>query len=106
MTGSHGEYPAGEFEAYILTGVVDVPPFDAGVKKEDARIGRMRIMNDRGIPAGVAEIDSTHIGDVLSAREDGVLNHINDEAASLGVGPEDTPRDFTAAVQNPLGVKS
>lgn len=99
IAGSHGERLAGEFETYVPTEVAGITLFDAGIGKDDAGIGRLATMNDRGIPAAAVDVDSAHIGDAVSAWEDGVLSHVNDRAASIGVEPGDTPQDFAKAVR-------
>ncbi|UTF55747.1 hypothetical protein [Natronosalvus rutilus] len=103
IAGSHGERLAGEFETYVPTEIAGITLFDAGVGKDDAGIGRLATMNDRGIPAAAVDVDSAHIGDAVSAWEDGVLSHVNDSAASLGVEPGDTPQDFAKAVREDRG---
>lgn len=99
IAGSHGERLAGEFETYIPTELAGITLFDAGVGKDDAGIGRLETMNERGIPAAAVDVDSAHIGDAQSAWDDGVLSHVNDRAASVGVEPGDTPRDFAERVR-------
>lgn len=99
IAGSHGERLAGEFETYVPTGIAGITLFDAGVGKDDAGIGRLATMNDRGIPAGAVDVDTAHIGSARSAWDDGVLSHVNDLAASIGVRPGDTTRDFAERVR-------
>lgn len=100
IAGSHGERLAGEFETYVPTEIAGITLFDAGVGKDDAGIGRLATMDDRGIPAAAVDVDTAHIGDATSAWEDGVLSHVNERTADLGVEPGDTPRDFAAAVRD------
>lgn len=99
IAGSHGERLAGEFETYIPTDIAGITLFDAGVGKDDAGIGRLATMDDRGIPAAAVDVDSAYIGDALSAWEEGFLSHVNDHAASLGIEPGDIPRDFAERVR-------
>lgn len=99
IAGSHGERLAGEFETYIPTEIAGITLFDAGVGKDDAGIGRLDTMDDRGIPAAAVDVDSASIGDAQSAWEAGVLSHVNDRAESVGVEPGDTPRDFAERVR-------
>ena len=106
IAGSHGERLAGEFETYVPTEIAGITLYDAGVGKDDAGIGRLATMNDRGIPAAAVDVDAAHIGDAVSAWDEGVLSHVNDRAASLGVEPGDTPRDFANAVRDALGAET
>lgn len=99
IAGSHGERLAGEFDTYIPTEIAGITLFDAGVGKDDAGIGRLATMDERGIPAAAVDVDTAHIGDARSAWEDGVLSHVNDTAARAGIEPGDTPQDFAAKVR-------
>lgn len=105
IAGSHGEPLAGEFERYIPTEIAGITLFDAGVGKNDAGIGRLVTMNERGIPAAAVDVNSAHIGDAVSAWEDGELSNVNDCAASIGVEPGDTPQDFAKAVREDRGAQ-
>jgi hypothetical protein len=106
IAGSHGERLAGEFETYIPTEIAGITLYDAGVGIDDAGIGRLKTMNDRGIPAAAVDVDTAHIGDAVSAWEEGVLSHVNEHAASLGVEPDDTPQKFANAVRRSHGMQS
>lgn len=99
VTGSHGERLAGEFDSYIQADVAGITLFDAGVGKDDAGIGRLRTMNDRGIPAATVDVDSAHIGDSASALETGVLSHVNEVAQQLGISPGDSCSNFVETVR-------
>ena len=100
VTGSHGERLAGEFDSYIQTDVAGITLFDAGVGKEDAGIGRLETMNDRGIPAATVDVESARIGDSRSALEEGILSHVNDVASDLGVEPGDSCSSFVERVRS------
>lgn len=99
ITGSHGERLAGEFESYVQTDVAGITLFDAGVGKDDAGIGRLETMNERGIPAATVDVDTARIGDATSAWENGVLSHVNDVGSSIGISPGDSCPDFVANVR-------
>lgn len=99
IAGSHGERMAGEIETYIPTRIAGITLFDAGVGKDDAGIGRLAAMDDRGIPAGAVDVDTAFIGDAQSAWKDGVLSHVNEHAANIGIQAGDTPRDFADRVR-------
>lgn len=99
VTGSHGERLAGEFDSYVQADVAGITLFDAGVGKDDAGIGRLRTMNERGIPAATVDVDSARIGDSKSALGEGVLSHVNDVASDLGVEPGDSCSSFVERVR-------
>lgn len=100
VTGSHGERLAGEFDSYVQADVAGITLFDAGVGKEDAGIGRLETMNDRGIPAATVDVESAQIGDSKSALEGGVLSHVNDVASDLGIEPGDSCSSFVERVRS------
>ena len=100
VTGSHGERFAGEFDSYVRADVAGITLFDAGVGKDDAGIGRLRTMNDRGIPAATVDVDSARIGDSTSALDTGVVSHVNDLASALGVAPGDSCSSFVETVRD------
>lgn len=99
VTGSHGERLAGEIKSYIQTDVAGITLFDAGIGKDDAGIGRLQTMNERGIPAATVDVNSARIGDSKSALEGGVLSHVNDIAADLGIAPGDSCSSFVEIVR-------
>ncbi|MDS0223561.1 hypothetical protein NDI54_19655 [Haloarcula sp. S1AR25-5A] len=99
VTGSHGERLAGEIDSYIQADVAGITLFDAGVGKDDAGIGRIETMDERGIPAATVDVESAQIGDSTSALEDGILSHVNDIAADLGISPGDSCSDFVERVR-------
>lgn len=99
ITGSHGERLAGEIDSYIQADVAGITLFDAGVGKDDAGIGRLQTMNERGIPAATVDVHSARIGDSKSALEEGILSHVNDIAADLGIAPGDSCSSFVETVR-------
>ncbi len=99
VTGSHGERLAGEFDSYIQADIAGITLFDAGVGKDDAGIGRLRTMNERGIPAATVDVESARIGDSKSALDGGVLSHVNDVASDLGIEPGDSCSSFVETVR-------
>ncbi len=101
ITGSHGERLAGERtgETYLPTPVAGATFFDAGPGIDGAGIGRLEVLDDRGIPAATINVDTAHIGDAQSAWETGRLSHINDEAIERGVRVGDDCRAFAVAVR-------
>lgn len=84
VTGSHGGLPGGD-PARALNCVPVLAAFnDAGVGKDDAGIGRLAPLDDRGVAAVTVSAASARIGDGVSTWEDGVISHVNAAAARLG----------------------
>lgn len=100
VTGSHGERLAGEVDSYVRADVAGITLFDAGVGKDGAGVGRLRTMDDRGIPAATVDVRSARIGDSMSALETGVLSHVNDAASELGIAPGDSCSSFVETVRD------
>jgi hypothetical protein len=57
---------------------------DAGIGIDDAGIGRLPALDDRGIAAATVAADSARIGDGVSTYTEGVLSMVNETAAMLG----------------------
>lgn len=99
IAGSHGERLAGESGTYLSTEIAGITLYDAGVGKDNAGTGRLWSLDERGIPAATVDVHSARIGDALSAWEGGVLSHVNETAANIGIERGDTTRDFAKAVR-------
>jgi uncharacterized protein YunC (DUF1805 family) len=93
-TGSHGGLPGGD-PARALNCVPVLAAFnDAGVGKDNAGIGRLGPLDDRGVAAVTVSADSARIGDGVSTVEDGVISHVNETAARLGATEGERLRDL------------
>ena len=96
VTGSHGGLvgadPAAALRADALAAVFN----DAGIGIEEAGIGRLAALEQRGIAAAVVAAGSARIGDGRSTYEDGVISRVNPTAERLGGRPGLKARDFIA----------
>ncbi|WYX08862.1 hypothetical protein WJ977_25950 [Achromobacter xylosoxidans] len=84
VTASHGERLAG-----LATDGVRPRPWlvtfnDAGIGKDSAGIGRLPLLQQRGIAALTVSAHSARIGDARSCYEDGVVSCANAQARELG----------------------
>ena len=84
VTASHGERLAG----LATDGVRATPRLvtfnDAGIGKDSAGIGRLPLLQQRGIAALTVSAHSARIGDARSCYEDGVVSCANARARELG----------------------
>lgn len=84
VTASHGERLAG----LATDGVRPAPRLvtfnDAGIGKDSAGIGRLPLLQQRGIAALTVSAHSARIGDARSCYEDGVVSCANARARELG----------------------
>ena len=99
VCGSHGARLAGERSTFVPTRLRGLTVFDAGRGKDQAGIGRLASMNDRGIPAAAVDVHSARIGDARSAWEHGIISTVNERAASIGVTPGTSVQAFVDAAQ-------
>lgn len=98
ITASHGALLGGNPDKAIGPDVVAAVFSDAGVGKDRAAISRLPALARRGIAAATVSSDSARIGDGRSVWEDGVLSHVNETAAAMGVKPGMTTREFVDRV--------
>lgn len=85
VTGSHGGASAASYAlAYPMTLVVFN---DAGVGKDDAGIVALALLQSRERAAATVAHSSARIGDALDTWLHGVVSHVNDHAAALGLRP-------------------
>lgn len=85
LAGSH----AGLYAAYLAAkaGVKAVILNDAGVGREQAGIGGLRLLEDLGVPGAAIGHRSARIGDGADAIRRGVITYVNRPAAQLGLHP-------------------
>jgi uncharacterized protein YunC (DUF1805 family) len=93
-TGSHGGLPGGDPARALNCTPVLAAFNDAGVGKDDAGIGRLGPLDDRGVAAVTVSAASARIGDGVSTVEDGVISHVNVAAARLGATEGERLRDL------------
>lgn len=94
VTGSHGGLPGGDPARALNCAPVLAAFNDAGVGKDNAGIGRLGPLDDRGVAAVTVSAASARIGDGMSTVEDGVISHVNAAAARLGATEGERLRDL------------
>lgn len=94
VTGSHGGLVGGDPAAALRTDAFAAVFHDAGLGIDQAGIGRLPTLDDRGIAGLVADGMTCRIGDALSVFETGVVSACNEAAAQLGARPGMTVRDL------------
>jgi hypothetical protein len=85
ISGSHGGISAGRFaiEAQTFLAVFN----DAGVGKDGAGVAALALLAQAGMAACTVAHSSARIGDARSTLEEGLISHVNPQAASLGARP-------------------
>jgi hypothetical protein len=84
VTGSQAAIFRGKPDNVINVDVRAIFFSDAGVGLDNAGIARLPTLDERGIAAATAAVDSAAIGDSLSIYHDGVISFLNSTAAALG----------------------
>ena len=85
LTGSHGGLMGGRPEGALKVDALAAFFNDAGVGVDNAGLGRLAALDERGIVAATVDAMSARIGDGLSTYEDGRLSYLNDRASSFGL---------------------
>lgn len=98
VTGSHGGLPGGDRRAAVKTDVLCAMFNDAGVGIDNAGIGRLAVLDERGIAAVAVDTWSARIGNAHSSYETGILSHANRTAARLGAAPGVPVRELVARI--------
>ena len=85
VSGSHGGLSAARYAvaARPLLSVFN----DAGIGKDDAGIAGLALLQLHGLAACTVSHNSACIGDAHSTLNEGVIQHVNNAARSLGVAP-------------------
>ena len=94
ITGSHGGLLGGNPRSAIKTDVFASIYSDADIGIDDAGLGRLVPLNDRGIAAVTVSAWSARIGDARSTLEDGVVSFVNERARAFGAHPRLPVRAF------------
>jgi hypothetical protein len=98
ITGSHGGLIGGLREkAFNIQALVAIFN-DAGVGIDQAGIGRLEPLNERGIAAVTVAHTSARIGDSRSTYYEGILSHCNPLAIQLGASRGFTVMEFVEQV--------
>ncbi len=98
ITASHGALLGGNPDKAVGPNVLAAIFNDAGIGKDRAAITRLPALDRRGIAAGTVSAESARIGDGRSVYEEGVLSHVNQTAAAMGVKAGMTTREFVSRV--------
>jgi hypothetical protein len=98
MSGSHGGIVAGQPGLAIAVAARAALYNDAGIGVDEAGVGRLPVLDARGIAAATVAASSARIGDGRSTYEDGVLSRVNRVAAGLGLAPGMTAHEAAARV--------
>lgn len=93
VTGSHGGLVGGDRAAALRTEAFAAVFHDAGIGVDQAGIGRLPPLDDRGIAGLVADGMTCRIGDARSVYETGVVSACNETAGRLGAQPGMAVRD-------------
>jgi hypothetical protein len=99
VTGSHGGLLGSRPDTALKFDALAALFNDAGIGIDEAGVTRLPALEARGIAAGTVAAASARIGDARSTYEDGILTRINPRAASLGIGPGMSAREFVAIIR-------
>jgi len=99
VTGSHGGLLGGRPDTALKADALAALFNDAGIGIDEAGVTRLPALEVRGIVAGTVAAASARIGDARSTYEDGILTRINPSAASLGIAPGMSAREFVEIVR-------
>ena len=83
VSGSHGGTSSGTFALKLPLRLVFFN--DAGVGKDGAGIAALAMLQALGVAAAAVAHTSARIGDARDAWQHGVVSHVNEAAAALGV---------------------
>lgn len=98
-TGSHGGLLGGRPDTALKVDALAALFNDAGIGIDEAGVGRLPALDARGIAAATVSAASARIGDARSTYEDGVLTRVNSRAASVGIAPGISAREFVAIIR-------
>jgi len=87
VTGSHAALFRGKPDGLINVDVRAIFFSDAGVGLDDAGIARLPTLDERGIAAATASVESAAIGDARDIYNQGVISFTNSTANTLGARP-------------------
>ena len=98
VSGSHGGLSAARYAvaARPLLSVFN----DAGIGKDDAGIAGLALLQLHGLAACTVSHNSACIGDAHSTLNEGMIQHVNNAARSLGVAPGQRCVDVVKALRS------
>ncbi len=85
VTGSHGGLVGDDSASALRIDAFAAAFNDAGVGCDQAGIGRLNVLDRRGIAAFTVASDSARIGDARSSLDDGEISHANSVARRCGI---------------------
>jgi hypothetical protein len=100
VTGSHGGLVGGRPETAAKVAAAVLVFSDAGVGVDAAGLGRLPVLDDRGIAAVTVSHDSARIGDAGSIYANGVISHANATAEAQGLRPGVALRAALAVIRH------
>lgn len=83
LSASHGGASSGEFALEVPLKLVLFN--DAGVGKNDAGVAALAMLSKRGVACATISHESGMIGDAKDMWDHGVISHVNDQAAAMGL---------------------
>jgi hypothetical protein len=98
LIGSHGGRPGPDPRAALKVDALAAVFHDAGIGIEEAGVGRLAVLEARGIAGATVAGSSARIGEGRSVYRDGVISRVNATAAGLGGQVGMTAVEFVAAV--------
>jgi len=102
VIGSHGALLGGRPESALGVDAAAAVFNDAGIGADHIGITRLPVLAARGIPAAAVDCMSARIGDGRSMWKSGLISHVNEAAAQLGIARGMSVRDFARAVATSL----
>lgn len=99
LTGSHGGLMGGKPEGALKVDALAAFFNDAGIGIEDAGLGRLAALDQRGIVGIAVHTMSARIGEGRSTYEDGIISRLNNQAKMAGIKAGMTAKDAVARLQ-------
>ena len=94
VAGSHGGLIGNDPALALRTDALAAVFHDAGIGRDEAGVGRLPALDERGIAAATVAAESARIGDARSVYEEGRLSRVNETARRAGAGEGMTTRAF------------
>jgi hypothetical protein len=97
VSGSHGGLLGGDPAAALRVAAVAAVFNDAAIGIDEAGVGRLWALDERGIPAATVDAFTARIGSARSTWETGVISRVNAAARQLGCHPGTSCRELVLA---------
>ncbi len=105
LTGSHGGLLGGDPAAALKADPMMAFFNDAGIGIDDAGVGRLAALDQRGVIAVTVDCMTARIGDGLSTYRQGVVSRVNERARAHALSPGMTARDAVDRMQSTQGAR-